>query len=184
MVIFLQSYANHLAGQGCPACANENRRIPKEQAIENMTEKHNGRWTYPRFVYINNNRSFVTCYKHGDFLQSYSKQMSGQGCPKCVFSRDQPTQLYLMQSDCKTMIKIGISINPKARLKKLLTEQPFESKLIKTFEFKDFPSAFEFEQEIHKKLKDYKVGLNGFDGATEWFYVSTEEALLEIRKAS
>ena len=70
---FLQTYFHHMKGIGCPKCGINKRinnlRLTQEQAIENMTKKHNDRYTYPKFAYTTaHDKSFITCYKHGDFF--------------------------------------------------------------------------------------------------------------------
>ena len=81
---FLQSSRAHINGQGCPICAN-NIKNTTEQIILKFEKVHKNRFLYDKVSYSNNKEKVViTCKKHGDFKQSPSKHLAGQGCPECM----------------------------------------------------------------------------------------------------
>lgn len=56
-----------------------------EEFIKKATEKHSGKYTYGKSVYVNpETKVIITCKKHGDFEQTPFAHLSGQGCPKCA----------------------------------------------------------------------------------------------------
>ena len=56
-----------------------------EEFIKRATEKHSGKYTYEKSVYVNpETKVIITCKKHGDFEQTPFAHLSGQGCPKCA----------------------------------------------------------------------------------------------------
>ena len=74
---------------------------------------------------------------------------------------------------CNEYLKIGISKNPRARLKSLQTSSPYELTMEKTYIVKDAKIA---ESLVHMKLKDYHE-------RGEWFKVSidlVDKAVSEI----
>ena len=83
--IFKQLPFAHLSGQGCPYCAGKN--ITTEDFIKKAKLIHDEKYDYSKVNYVNNNTKVsIICAKHGEFLQSPSKHLIGQGCPKCVMS--------------------------------------------------------------------------------------------------
>lgn len=80
--IFKQLPFAHLSGQGCPYCAGKN--ITTEDFIKKAKLIHDEKYDYSKVNYVNNNTKVsIICAKHGEFLQSPSKHLIGQGCPKC-----------------------------------------------------------------------------------------------------
>jgi hypothetical protein len=77
-------------GSNCQKCYDERRGLTLKKSvkalIDEMNEKHNGRYKYP---YIDreykNNKSIITivCPKHGEFPQTINHHLRGQGCAKC-----------------------------------------------------------------------------------------------------
>ena len=85
---FLMRPNNHLIGQGCPKCANENRRktlaLTKEEFIEKAKKVHGDLYDYSKVDYINNNAPImIICKKHGKFEQLPYHHLMGNGCPIC-----------------------------------------------------------------------------------------------------
>jgi superfamily II DNA or RNA helicase len=83
---FIQMYANHQQGAGCPKCVGLYRRTIKE-AKELLLRIHNGKYSYP---YIDkeykNSKSKITidCPDHNyTFIQEWHMHQRGQGCPYC-----------------------------------------------------------------------------------------------------
>lgn len=73
----------HLSGQGCPYCAGRN--VTTEDFIKRAKEIHGDKYNYSKINYINNSiKVLIICPKHGEFCQSPSKHLIGQGCPKCA----------------------------------------------------------------------------------------------------
>lgn len=86
---FKQIPNNHLNGSGCPSCGIEkcadNRSFTLEEFIEKANEKQGiGTYDYSKVKYINSQTKVtIICPKHGDFKQTPSHHLQGQGCPKC-----------------------------------------------------------------------------------------------------
>lgn len=87
--IFRQTPSNHLAGSGCPLCANEAHTLTTEQFKEKSKTIHNDRYDYHNSIYTGtHNPIIITCREegHGDFvLKQAGWHISGKtGCPKCA----------------------------------------------------------------------------------------------------
>ena len=86
---FEQSVPNHLTGQGCKHCGNEEKRekmgITLEEFIERAHARHNHKFDYSKVSFINN-KSVITiiCPIHGEFQQRMDEHLKGKGCAKCV----------------------------------------------------------------------------------------------------
>lgn len=84
---FFQTPDKHLNKKdGCPRCANETRNTPKttNQFILEAKEIHKEEYDYSKTSYINNcTKVTIICKKHGEFLQSPSHHLAGNGCPEC-----------------------------------------------------------------------------------------------------
>ena len=79
---------NHLMGQVCPQCANENRRktlaLTKNEFIEKAKQVHGDLYDYSKVEYVNNNTPItIICPKHGEFKQKPDHHLLGNGCPRC-----------------------------------------------------------------------------------------------------
>ena len=85
---FWQTPDSHLSGCGCPKCANKNkgeyRRSSKKDFITKARKIHGDKYDYSNVDYVNNyTKVCIICPKHGEFLQTPSNHLNGQGCPKC-----------------------------------------------------------------------------------------------------
>ncbi len=178
---FEQVAHNHLTGKGCAKCSGRHQHSTAEWIIE-AEKTHGDRYDYSKTVYIRaDDRVTITCKEHGDFEQVAGNHLTGNGCPRCFWDRDQPTAIYLMQMGAQ--VKIGISIDPDARLAQLNRNNPEPAHIVATWTLEDFPAAYAMEQQLHQRLRDYHAGLTGFDGATEWFNTTPCHAEWVINKA-
>lgn len=85
---FEQRADAHLGGQGCPICGNIKMGISNSSNVDEFTEKankiHSKKYVYYKSIYINNSTPLcITCPQHGDFWQTPSNHLKGEGCPKC-----------------------------------------------------------------------------------------------------
>ena len=67
--------------------------------------------------------------------------------------------LYIIQSDVSGAIKIGISKNPKNRMRQLQTGSPYKLKLLTIVNGRG-----DLERSLHESLNSYKKACKG-----EWF---------------
>ena len=80
---FTQRADRHMYHNGCPACFGP-KEYTTESFIKHASLVHKNTYNYSKTEYINTNTKIVIiCTKHGEFLQSPSGHLSGQGCPKC-----------------------------------------------------------------------------------------------------
>jgi len=72
-------------------------------------------------------------------------------------------QVYFIRARCEgNPIKIGYSINPKARIKALQTASPVKLRLLKTI-----PGNRQIERALHRKFKKYRLRGEWFKGSKE-----------------
>ena len=68
---------------GCPMCAG-NKKLDTKTFTERARKNHKNRYSYSKVKYINySTHVVITCFIHGDFLQTPDKHLSGRNCPKC-----------------------------------------------------------------------------------------------------
>lgn len=71
----------------------------------------------------------------------------------------------MLESECKSYLKVGISNKPSQRLMQLRRATPFKFDVLSILEM-DGHLAHDLELEIHSENEN--AGLSGFDGFTEW----------------
>jgi len=83
--IFLQRPDNHLSGQGCALCKNNNIRVTQEEFIEKSKSKFGNRYDYSLVNYINNKTKIILiCHIHGIFVQKPDNHLRQKiPCKKC-----------------------------------------------------------------------------------------------------
>ncbi len=94
---FPQNPNNHLQGNGCPTCARirraDNERKTTEWFIAKAKQVHGNRFDYSKVKYINNHTPIIiSCPIHGEFMQTPSNHLKGQGCPACGYSKHRQSQ--------------------------------------------------------------------------------------------
>lgn len=81
--IFEQAPEKHLQGNGCPRCIG--RHKTQFEIIAEFTARHGDTYKYDQVIFMGmNNKVIITCSVHGNFHQTPTKHISGQGCPKCA----------------------------------------------------------------------------------------------------
>lgn len=86
---FWQVAYSHLEGYGCKKCAisqlADKYRKTKEKFIEDARKIHGDKYDYSKVKYENTETKVcIICPKHGEFWQTPSKHLLGQGCPQCA----------------------------------------------------------------------------------------------------
>jgi len=104
---FIQTPANHLAGNQCPECSKK-QKIEKitsntEKFIKKGQTVHNNLYNYDKVTYVHSEkRVIITCPIHGDFQQKPYHHINGAGCQKCArqiadFSKIKTIETLLQQ---------------------------------------------------------------------------------------
>lgn len=86
--VFWQLPNTHLRGANCKACSIEHKSKERcyttEYFIEQAKSVHENKYSYEHTVYQKCNiKVIITCPIHGDFEQTPTCHLQGQGCPKC-----------------------------------------------------------------------------------------------------
>ena len=79
---FWQTPSQHLRGQGCPKC--KHRGLTRDGIIGEFRKIHGDKYDYSKFIFEKmNSPAIFICPEHGEFKQTPTKHLRGQGCPKC-----------------------------------------------------------------------------------------------------
>ena len=90
---FWQIPVHHLNGSGCPYCAGK-IRLTTEEFIRKAKDIHGGRYDYSKVEYVNaRTKVCIICPEHGEFRQTASEHLRGQGCPKCAQEKKKDSSL-------------------------------------------------------------------------------------------
>lgn len=153
---FEQTPSNHLQGQGCPVCKSnqigDKFRSNIDEFIIKANKIHNNKYLYLENNYINAlTKIKIKCKKHGEFYQTPSAHLQGQGCPICKASRGELA--------IKTILnKHKIKAKPQYRLpdeKYLLKYDFYLPELNILIEFHG-RQHYEHRTFFHKTLEDFK----------------------------
>ena len=154
---FNQTPHSHLQGKECYKCMDT--RKTTTEFIKTANEIHNGKYIYDKTNYINTvTKVIITCPTHGDWEQTPNAHtVKKQGCPSCAesgFDKSKPAILYYLKVNGGQAYKIGItnrSVNERFTNSDL---QLIE--IIKTWYYKIGSDAYDKEQEILKKYKEFQ----------------------------
>ena len=77
---------------GCPKCGhiktNNTKKLNKQQFILKARQIHGWKYDYSKVEYVNNHTKVcIICPEHGEFLQTPSAHLNGQGCSKCFSNK-------------------------------------------------------------------------------------------------
>ena len=76
--------SNHVAhGRGCPECGGSLKKSTSS-FVDDAVRVHGQIYDYSSTDYRNSHTKVtIRCYEHGDFQQTPTAHISGQGCPVC-----------------------------------------------------------------------------------------------------
>lgn len=99
---FMQSPYSHLSGRGCPICGKvkqvQKQTLSSKSFVDKANQVHSHKYDYSKVSYVNRKVPVeIECPKHGVFIQSPSKHLNGQGCPKCTLKSQ--TKIYKILCD-------------------------------------------------------------------------------------
>ena len=142
---FWQTPHHHLRGQGCPICANENKRLTLEEFVNRANKIHNNKYNYS-MVHFTNVRDYIDiiCSKHGVFRQNVMTHLRGHGCQCCNAS-------FMEKNIQRVLDKNNINYVYQCDYKKLkwLGKQTLD------FYLPDYNIAIECQGEQHYKVIDF-----------------------------
>lgn len=178
---FQQRASDHMSGYGCAACAGT-KKLTTYDFIARSKMVHGNRYIYDEVKYTSSHRVVkIKCPEHGTFKQQAYKHLQGQGCALCTDWLSGRSYVYVLTSSIG-LSKIGLSKDVESRNEKLMDRgQPFKSKVARYWAFQNFHDSVKVEKAAHKVLQSKRAGLTGFDGATEWFNVSVDEAITAVQ---
>lgn len=95
--LFARTFHEHFKlNRGCPQCILKDE---EKGYIEQSKIKHNNKYSYEKVIFLNKrDKVIITCHKHGDFEQSFSNHLNGQGCPKCKKNCKMTTDDFIERS--------------------------------------------------------------------------------------
>ena len=172
---FEQIPEHHIkSDSGCSKCSIE--KISQEKSydtgafIKKAIIAHGDRYSYDCTEFKRSGiKVKVRCMEHGVFEQIAANHINGYGCPSCAkngFNVNAGAHLYVLESKCKSMIKVGVTKNIRQRIMSLTSYTPFEFDLVAHYSGKGRHVKDE-EGKYHQELMSCE--LSGFSGASEWF---------------
>ena len=85
---FWQTPSDHLSGGACPKCVHPNANMSTSDFVEKAKDLHNDKYDYSKVEYKGTKTKVcIVCPEHGEFWQTPSDHLRGQGCPKCKAKR-------------------------------------------------------------------------------------------------
>ncbi len=77
-----------VSGRGCPECKKKklglHNKKTQEYIIQKFIEQHGDKYDYSKVEYKNyKTKVCIICPEHGEFWQTPSDHISGNGCPRC-----------------------------------------------------------------------------------------------------
>ena len=97
---FEQLPIQHLKGPGCPFCSYDSRKLSLEEFVRKSNESHKFKYDYSKVQYINSkSKVTIICPIHGEFKQTPSGHMSGDGCSECSNSKKPTTQEFIEKAN-------------------------------------------------------------------------------------
>lgn len=166
--IFAQTPNDHLKGAGCPDCQQNIKTKTTKNCVDDFIQVHGCTYDYQQVRYINNyTKVVITCKKHGDFCQTPSNHLAGNGCPNCQHQRQDT--LYLLRCLNTGLIKIGITSNLRQRVINIGGDM----EILHSYTITNPRS---YEAILHKKYQSYnKFNHTVRSGGTEFFNLTNQQ---------
>jgi len=165
---------NHLINTNtvCPQCAGV-VELTEAERVAQINAKPNTSFVRWAGVYRKGkSRAICRCAIDGfEWEASVSNLTSrNSGCPACAQGGFNPAKrgtLYLLRSECGSMVKIGISNNYEQRHAQLKRATPFNWSCIELLHNNDGAFIAKAEKELHSLTEQAQFS-EPFDGYTEW----------------
>ena len=182
---FKQSPNKHKFGQGCPKCIGKG--LSTGEVIAEFIKVHGNRYGYHKVVYTGTtNKVIINCRVHGDFQQTPHKHRQGDGCPGCgttSANMNQPARLYVLVSDCGSMMKIGITSEARVHGDRFTENQKnvdFDIYKLEDFLFMSGYECYAAEQELLSKSE--KIQIEQKDGSISKEWVVFDGGIIELAR--
>ncbi|MDY0270444.1 DUF7487 domain-containing protein [Trichloromonas sp.] len=97
---FEQCPSSHLKGYGCRKCANDKKRLNKDDVLVRLNSIHNNKYKYTDLIFNKNSDKIkIICPVHGEFKQILSDHLSGRGCPVCGGTKPKDIDEFIKNSN-------------------------------------------------------------------------------------
>ena len=138
-----------------------------EKFIEDARAVHGELYEYSETIYHRDaDKVTITCRVHGNFDQTASAHLQGQGCPACR-NRTESNLVYIF-SDGNGNYKIGITYDIQKRKKQQEVSSGLYLFLAAYKELCSEKEARLLEKQIHGLNYENPYSGGAFDGYTEW----------------
>lgn len=163
--LFSQAPADHLSGHSCKKCGSENTggKLTLEQFVTKANQIHNNKYIYTNTIYTKSiNKLIIECPYHGEFVQTASDHLNGNGCQTCGENRKrakyftEPTILYYVYFPAFKAYKIGITLESRGINKRFISETGLEYTVLKSTVYQTGKEAYLKEQQILKENSQHK----------------------------
>jgi len=180
-----------ISGHGCSKCGTKSKDSNKTKSYDDFLCKakilHNDYYSYPeknRNGYDNRKSKItIVCRKHGEFVKSAQKHLSGQGCFKCrvdelvengtllggynkklfnnnVYAANLKGILYYLSLNNGQYFKIGITKNLESRIRGIKCKSKIKTiEILNTYE-DTLENVFYLEQDMLEKFNKERISLN------------------------
>jgi hypothetical protein len=201
---FIQRPNDHLTGYACPKCADSRgaimRRLGDEGFMKRARLVHEDKYDYSKVRYgeTSKSRIVIICPEHGEFEQTASDHLQGNGCQICArighvgyHTPDNVPEekwqdlngiyvLLLTNSEGEQWLKVGISKSITTRIQQIARISRYDVDIL-TYRPMPFIDAWNLEQNIHKALKKHReLPCTQFSGHTECFNTQVLGQLAEL----
>lgn len=169
---YSQQIAGVTQGKQCRKCSlNQLTKLQQSNRLHHLAASDNIEFIGYHGDYVGvQSKAIFRCFDHGEWACSINSFVSaGSRCPDCAgggYDARIPGTCYALLSDCRSMVKIGISNNAARRHTQLANSTPFNFIILRELHCEDGSAARMLERIFHDTFPS--AGLSGFDGATEW----------------
>jgi len=190
---FMQTPANHFAGNGCAKCGlksrNDSHRTKLDVFIKKAREVHGLKFDYSRVGFKKlKDKVEIGCPYHGLFKQDAASHLRGSTCPTCLqedcrgYSReayirtcqeygDGTSNLYAIKCFCDDEVFYKVGITKEANIAKRFAygKMPYEFEVIAILNG-EAGFIYDIETQIHRLLRAHKyIPIKDFAGKQECF---------------
>lgn len=153
---FWKTPYEHINGQGCPYCIEEEKRKIKEgYFLKNAKLIYGDIYDYSKVQYINDTTKVcIVCPEHGEFWKEPNKHIGGSGCPYCNCKDSK-----ISQKIERKLKKSNISFNKEQTFNWLKNK----SNMFLDFYLPDYNVAIECHGVQHFKPVDFFGGVEGYN---------------------